>query len=302
MERVSILTPAYNSMKTIFETIDSVLMQDYPEIEMIIADDHSAEFDEETIVAYIEAHKRQNIVNYQVYQNGENLGTVRNINDAIRRATGELLINLSADDLFYDEHTVSVIAAEFQRTGCDHLVTRRAAFVDDPQRILGLIPSDREINKIAKCKTPQEEYISLFIGKFYNRASGCVFCYTKDFIAGMGYFDEAYRLWEDGPFFSKLNLSGRMIHCNYDIISVRYRLGGMSTGNMPPMLHSDTAHFLLNGLESHNFKGFRRRIVKRKYYSLTSRHKRALTNIISLFKYPDVCCYLIFRRLFCNHG
>ena len=89
MERVSVITLAYNSMETIFETIDSVLMQDYPEIEMIVADDHSAEFDEEKIIAYIETRKGQNIVNYQVYQNRENLGTVKNINNAIKRATGE---------------------------------------------------------------------------------------------------------------------------------------------------------------------------------------------------------------------
>lgn len=296
MERVSIITLAYNSMKTIFEAIDSVLLQDYPDIEMIIADDCSAEFDEEKIVAYIETRKGQNIVKYQVYQNRENLGTVKNINTAIKRATGELLINLSADDLFFDEHTVSAIVAEFQRTGCDHLVTRRMAFRDDPQVAARMLPNDREIKKIKRFKSPKKEYAAFYLGRFFNMASGSAFSYRKDYIEKMGYFDEAFYLWEDGPFFVKAIAQNGLLHYNYDIVSVRYRLGGMSNGTIPPKFQQDVLTFLKIGLCNEYTKGFLRRFLKKVYFNRTAPYGRVRKRFLSLLKYPDVYLYQIVGR------
>ena len=70
----------YNCEKLLYQTIDSVLMQDYEDIELIIRDDHTpAGFDVEGIRAYIDAHKRENIKRVEVIRGEENVGTVRNL-------------------------------------------------------------------------------------------------------------------------------------------------------------------------------------------------------------------------------
>lgn len=49
---VTILTPCYNGAKVIHRLLDSVLVQDYPHIEMIVVDDGSTDNSKETIESY----------------------------------------------------------------------------------------------------------------------------------------------------------------------------------------------------------------------------------------------------------
>ena len=48
----------------------------------------------------LEKIKRENIIEFHVITSKYNRGTVKNINNAYRSATGEILIPLSADDEF----------------------------------------------------------------------------------------------------------------------------------------------------------------------------------------------------------
>lgn len=298
MELVSIITLSYNSMNTIYKTIDSILIQDYAAIEIVIADDCSSNFNLAEINEYIDNNKRNNIINSQVYQNSENIGTVKNINNAIKKCSGKIIMNLSADDIFYNEHIVSEIVNEFNVSGCNYLVTRRAAFRNDPQNPDFLIPSDYEISKIKRFKTPEQEYAALFIGKFYNMASGSVLYYKKEYIEKFGYFDESFRLWEDGPFFAKSILTDGMLHYNYNIISIRYKLGGISTGNTSPVLLQDMIEFLKTGLNDKHIKGFNKRILKKWYFNLTANYGKKIKRCLSLLLYPDVYLYQLIDRIF----
>ena len=50
---VSNVTPCYNSAKYLYRLLDSVLMQDYPDIEMFAIDDGSTDNTKEIIESYI---------------------------------------------------------------------------------------------------------------------------------------------------------------------------------------------------------------------------------------------------------
>ena len=63
---VTVVTPSYNNSKTIFGAIDSVLMQSYPNIQYIVCDDASSDFDGEAIIEYIRAKNTGNIVDFIV--------------------------------------------------------------------------------------------------------------------------------------------------------------------------------------------------------------------------------------------
>jgi glycosyltransferase involved in cell wall biosynthesis len=88
---VSVIIPTYNRAKYIAETIESVLAQTYPNIEVIVIDDGSTDNTREVIVKYAPA------VQYMWQENAER-GASRN--QGLRLATGEFIAFLDSDDLW----------------------------------------------------------------------------------------------------------------------------------------------------------------------------------------------------------
>ncbi len=91
MPSVSVIIPTFNRAHCIREAIHSVLIQSYPDFEIIVVDDGSTD-DTETIVRSYESN-----VSY-VYQ--ENRGPSAARNSGIQRARGTYLCFLDSDDLW----------------------------------------------------------------------------------------------------------------------------------------------------------------------------------------------------------
>jgi glycosyltransferase involved in cell wall biosynthesis len=87
--RISILIPCYNAAKFVGETLESVLRQTWPEIEVIVVDDGSQ--DESTAV--IERFPRVSLIRQ------ENLGACAARNRAYNASTGAYIQFIDADDL-----------------------------------------------------------------------------------------------------------------------------------------------------------------------------------------------------------
>lgn len=295
--KVSVIMLNYNSGEEIFESIQSVIEQEYENIELVIADDASKCFQEEEIVSFIEQKKRNNLI-YQIITNKENQGTVRNMNNAVKAASGEIIINLSAGDLFVNKEIVSRIVEEFSQTDCEFLITRRILFIENTLNTLGFIPSDYDINKIKSFKNAKEEYVALFTSDFHDLASGSVLSYRKCFLEKQGYYDEKYRLWEDGPFFGKLLKQGIRINYNFSIVSIYYRSGGVSTGKPSPIMVKDIELFLSDALKDNDsFKGFNRRKLEYAYMKKTQIFDDKIKTILYRIKFWDVMLYRFFQKI-----
>ena len=89
---VSICIPTYNGEKYIKETIESILFQDYKNIEIIINDDCSKDMTLDVI-------KSLKIENIKIFVNNENKGLVGNWNETIKHAKGEFVKLLHQDDV-----------------------------------------------------------------------------------------------------------------------------------------------------------------------------------------------------------
>ena len=87
---VSIVTPAYNQGEYLAETIESVLAQDYQNLEYIVLDDGSTDKTPEILKKYdgLIRHERH-----------ENMGQANTLNRGWGMATGSLIGYLSSDDL-----------------------------------------------------------------------------------------------------------------------------------------------------------------------------------------------------------
>ena len=89
---VSYLVPSYNHRAYVQQTVDSVLAQDYPRIELIVGDDCSPDGSGEFLARYA-AEK-----GFTLVQNETNLGSHRNLNRLIELARGEYVGFLGSDD------------------------------------------------------------------------------------------------------------------------------------------------------------------------------------------------------------
>lgn len=101
---VSIITPLYNGAKYVGKTIESVLAQDYSEWEMIIVNDGSVDNSEEVVKGYAQNEPR---IKYVKQKNG---GSASARNNGIRRADGQYIALLDADDLWGPKFLSSQIA------------------------------------------------------------------------------------------------------------------------------------------------------------------------------------------------
>ena len=66
---ISIIIVSYNNYKYIYNAIDSVLSQDYPNIELIISNDASPDFDKIAIEKYLKKNSKKNIKNIIINNN-----------------------------------------------------------------------------------------------------------------------------------------------------------------------------------------------------------------------------------------
>lgn len=103
MKKVSIITPCYNSEKTIRRTIESVLYQSYVDIEYIIIDGNSTDNTVEIIKEYIPLFKGR-----LIYVSEKDKGIYDAMNKGIRMATGQIIGIINSDD-YYELDTVQKV-------------------------------------------------------------------------------------------------------------------------------------------------------------------------------------------------
>lgn len=89
----SVVIPAYKCASYIGETLDSVLGQTYPELEIMVVNDCSPDNSEEVILEYCSRDAR-----IKYLKNEANQGVAETRNRGIRAATGEWIALVDSDD------------------------------------------------------------------------------------------------------------------------------------------------------------------------------------------------------------
>ena len=96
---ISVFMPTYNQQEFVAEAIESVLSQNYDNIEIIIGDDCSQDNTWKIVLAYQESYP----VKIKAFRNAVNLGITRNCNQVLRNCTGKYIVFFAGDDLFLPE-------------------------------------------------------------------------------------------------------------------------------------------------------------------------------------------------------
>jgi glycosyltransferase involved in cell wall biosynthesis len=124
--RISIITPSFNQSRYIGETIESVLAQDYPDIEHIVVDGGSSDGTLEMLARY--SHLK--IISEP------DRGHADAINKGMRLATGDIYGFLNSDDTLAPG-ALRRIGREIDPSSGKHVIMGRCRFIDERGRFMG---------------------------------------------------------------------------------------------------------------------------------------------------------------------
>jgi len=109
---ISLLTPVWNGLPYIKETVASVLSQEFQDWELVIADNCSTDGTSEYLKSLTDPR-------IKVYRHEKNLGIYRNIHFLFNHASAPIFAGLCADDYLLNPKSLGELVDEWARVGAD---------------------------------------------------------------------------------------------------------------------------------------------------------------------------------------
>lgn len=205
--KISIITSCFNREATIGQAIESVLAQNYPDIEYIVVDGASKDHSLEVINRYKDRIAK--IISEP------DKGMYEGINKGIRAATGDVIGLLHSDDFLYAKDTISRMVRKFEETGAD-FVYGNGLFVDAQN-------TDKVVRNwmggsYSKWKV-RHGWLPLHPTCYIRKA-----CFEK-----YGLYDESYKIAADSDFLVRYLYEANLNVEYLNEYIVRMRMGGLST-------------------------------------------------------------------------
>lgn len=205
--KISIITTCFNRESTIRDSIESVLSQDYGNIEYIVVDGASTDGS----LSVIDEYKDR----ISTLVSEPDKGMYEAINKGIRAATGDVIGLLHSDDCLYATDTVGHIAAALECSQAD-FVYGDGLFVDSVDT--GKVVRNWISGRYAKGKV-RRGWLPLHPTCYIRR----------EVMDRYGLYDESYRIAADSELLVRyLYEADLKVHYLPEYI-VRMRMGGLST-------------------------------------------------------------------------
>ena len=225
--KVSIITSCYNRAATIRSAIESVLAQDYNDIEFIVVDGSSTDGSLDIIREYVDR--------ISIIISEPDHGMYEAINKGIRVATGEIIGLLHSDDFFYDNGVIGRIVKRIKRTHADFL------YGD------GLFVNPDNTNKVVRnwigggYRLWKVRHGWLPLHPTYIR---------RDVMMRLGLYNESYKIAADSDLLVRYLLTGGLTVTYLNEYIVRMRMGGLSTDSAKrkKMWEEDIRVYVSHGL------------------------------------------------------
>jgi hypothetical protein len=205
---VSIVVATYNRRDWLQLAVDSVLDQDYPNLELLVMDDGSTDGTPELLREY----ERRNPAERFRFSRHENMGQARTLNRGYELARGELMGYLSDDDLL-----------------APGAVSRLVSPLADPQ-VIAAYPGYRIIDQggavVDTIRPPAYSPVEAF--RLIDTVIGPGCLARRDALLSTGGWDPALRFMGDFILWIKLGLQGPIVRVPEPLASWRRHGGGLS--------------------------------------------------------------------------
>ena len=235
--KVSIITVAYNSVRTLPDTIVSVLNQTYPNIEYIIVDGGSTDGTLDIILNF-----ENKFCNRMKWISEKDHGIYDAMNKGIRMATGDVVGILNSDDYFTDDRVIEKVCNTFTKYHVD-AVYGDIHFVDN-----------KNSNKVVRYYSSKR--FRPFWLRFGFMPAHPSFYIKKQVMSEVGGYRLDYKIGSDFEMmvrlFRKHNISYKYLNLDF----VTMRVGGVSTKNLKSklvLIKEDVRACLENGIYTNKF-------------------------------------------------
>ena len=209
--KISIITVVYNNQKTIKDAIESVLSQNYTNIEYIIIDGNSNDGTLDVINNY--ASKITNIISEK------DDGIYDAMNKGLKLATGDVIGILNSDDLYADNSILNEVMKHFNNDKNLDILYGDLVYVKHDN-----------VDKIVRRWTSKPYYPNFF-------ENGGVPPHPSLFVSSRvyheaGYFNLKYRLAADYEFMLRIFKTFSFKIKYLPLVFVNMRLGGATNNSM----------------------------------------------------------------------
>lgn len=232
--KISIVTPTFNSARTLRDTLDSILMQSYQDYEVLLQDAVSNDGTIEIAKEYEPRFKGKLKI-----ESVPDRGLYDGFNKGVARATGEIVGVLNSDDFYYDNQVLERIANAMMNPsiGC---VYGNLQFVDA-----------QDTSKVVR----------VWIGSQYSEGgffkgwhpAHPTFYARRRFFEEYGSFDTTFRVSADFELMLRFIERYKVNSLYIPHYFINMRIGGESTGSISNIIKGN-----INNLRAFEKNGFKR--------------------------------------------
>ncbi len=223
--RVSIITATYNSGRTLQETINSVISQNYNNIEYIIIDGASTD----DTLKIIEENKQY----ISQFVSEPDDGIYDAFNKGIKLATGDVIGFLNSDDIFHNEKVISTVVKSLKDSKAD-LVYGDLVYRSNPK--------GKEDSRIIRYwRSNDFVFESLSYG--WMPPHPTLYC-LREVYEKYGLFDNRFKLASDYDFILRIFKQKELKKVYIPKVLVRMYVGGVSNRSLKNIIQNVKENYI----------------------------------------------------------
>lgn len=207
--KVTLITVAYNSAKTIRKTLESIASQDYPDIEHIVIDGASKDNTVEIVKEFKNVHR---------LISEPDKGMWDGLNKGLAIAEGEIIGMLNSDDVYADDTIISQVVAAFKKYQVDTVY-------GDIQFV-----SNKEPDKVVRYYSSKKFHPGRF--RYGYMPAHPSFFVKRGVYEKYGHFKPDYKIAADYDLMIRFLKVHQVSYKYLDLMMVNMLIGGMSNDSL----------------------------------------------------------------------